>query len=231
VRGAIIPQAMRQRTQLSILIPQKALDRAKTRLRSALTPAGRVELTLALLRRTLEVCRGLDCAGLILDAPPDLAPLAAEYGAELFPGGEAGMRKDIAEAAAAVGARDQALLVVSSDLPLINAPDLERVIAAWRGGREVVLVPDRRERGTNVMLVDRPEAFPFAFGGALGRGSLETHLTQALGTELAVQVLPLPALALDLDLPVDLAVFIREAPDHPLARFCLREAQEEFLFE
>jgi len=69
------------------------------------------------------------------------------------------------------------------------------------------------------MLVDRPEVFPFAFGGALGQGSLETHLTQALGTELSPVVLRLPALALDLDLPVDLAVFIRENPDHPFFSF------------
>jgi 2-phospho-L-lactate guanylyltransferase len=222
---------MSERTLLRILVPQKALERAKTRLRSALSQEARLELTLRMLRHTLEVCRTVPCEGVMVDGPESLRAAAAEYGAELFPGGEGGMRKDITEAAAVVGAAGQALLIVSADLPLLNAADLGRVIEVWRGGQEVVLVPDRRQRGTNVMLVDRPESFPFAFGGALGRGSLETHLTQALGTELAVEVLPLPALALDLDLPVDLAVFIREAPEHPLAKFCLKEAQEDFLFE
>ena len=222
---------MSERTEFRLLIPQKALDRAKTRLRSALSREARLELALRMLRQTLEVCRQVPGAALALSGPEELRPLAEEFGAELFPGGEAGMRRDIGEAAGIVGAADQALLVVSSDLPLINLPDLERVIAAWREGTEVVLVPDRRGRATNVMLVDRPEVFPFAFGGALGCGSLDAHLTQALGTELSVVVLQLPALALDLDLPADLAVLIREAPDHPLARFCLAEAQEDFAFE
>ena len=222
---------MTPRTEFRILVPQKALDRAKTRLRSALSREARLELSLTLLRRVLAVCRELPSAGLILDGPPDLADLAAEYGAEHFPGGEAGMRKDISEVGEAVGAAGQALLVVSADLPLVNTPDVERVLRAWREGHQVVLVPDRRMRGTNVMVADRPEVFPFAFGGALGCGSLDTHLTQALGTDLCPVVLPLHALALDLDLPADLAVFIREAPDDPLARFLLREAQEDFTFE
>ncbi|NLO74179.1 MAG: 2-phospho-L-lactate guanylyltransferase [candidate division WS1 bacterium] len=219
------------RSQFRILVPQKALDRAKTRLRSALSREARTELTLRMLRHTLEVCRELNSAGLMLSGPDELADLAREFEGELVLAGEAGMRRDIMEVGAAVGEADQALLIVSSDLPLVNVSDLEQVVAAWRKGHGVVLVPDRRERGTNVMLVDRPEVFPFAFGGALGQGSLETHLTQALGTDLSPVILKLPALALDLDLPADLAVFVREAPDHPLARFCLREAQEDFTFE
>lgn len=219
------------RTWLRILVPQKTLDRAKTRLRSVLNPEARRELTLRMLRRTLEVCRELQSAGVILSGPAELAELADEFGAELVLAGEAGMRRDIMEVGVTVGQADEALLIVSSDLPLVNAFDLQQVVAAWRQGYGVVLVPDRRQRGTNVMLVDRPEVFPFAFGGALGQGSLETHLTQALGTELSPVVLRLPALALDLDLPVDLAVFIRENPDHPLAHFCLRETQEDFSFE
>lgn len=222
---------MSERTEFRLLIPQKALDRAKTRLRSVLSREARLELTWRLLRQTLEVCREVPGAALALSGAEELRPLAEEFGAELFLGGEAGMRRDICDAAAVIGEAGQALLVVSSDLPLLNVPDLDRVLASWRSGTEVVIVPDRRRRATNVIMVDRPETFPFSFGGALGCGSLDAHLTQALGTELSVEVLDLPALTLDLDLPVDLAVFIREAPDHPLARFCLAEAQEDFAFE
>jgi 2-phospho-L-lactate guanylyltransferase (CobY/MobA/RfbA family) len=142
------------------------------------------------------------------------------------------MRRDVTEAAqsAAVGA-GCALLIVSSDLPRVNVPDLERVVSAWREGTEMVLVPDRRERGTNVMMAARPASFPYAFGGALDKGSFETHLTQAQGTGLSVAVLRLPDLALDLDLPADLAVFAEESPEDPLARFCLARARESFVFE
>ncbi len=219
------------RSKFRILIPQKALDRAKTRLRSVLESHDRQTLTLALLRRVMEACaRVAGADGLVLDGPPELADLAAEFGAELIAGGLAGMRRDVGEAAHASGvAGDHALLIVSSDLPLVNVSDLEQVVAAWRSGYEIVLVPDRRGRGTNVMMVDIPERFPYAFGGALDQGSLETHLTQAQGTGLSVIVLELPALELDLDLPSDLATFVQEAPEDPLARFCVEHAQERFI--
>jgi len=190
-------------------------------------------LTLAMLERTLTCCTQVPgVEGVVVDGPPEVEGLARKYGAVLFPGGLGGMRADVGQAAHAedIGG-EHALLIVSADLPLINVPDLEKVIAAWRQGFEVVLVPDRRGRGTNVMMVDRPEAFPFAFGGALHQGSLATHLTQAQGTGLSVTVLSLPALALDLDLPADLAAFVREAPEDPLAQFCLAHAQETLLFE
>jgi len=85
------------RTWLRILVPQKTLDRAKTRLRSVLNPEARRELTLRMLRRTLEVCRELQSAGVILSGPAELAELADEFGAELVLAGEAGMRRDIME--------------------------------------------------------------------------------------------------------------------------------------
>ncbi len=221
------------RPHFAILIPQKALNRAKTRLRAVLEARHRQVLTMALLRRTLQVCAKVPGShGLVVDGPPEVAAAAEAFGARLIPGGLAGMRRDVGEVAHSpvVGA-DHALLIVSSDLPLVNVRDLEQVIAAWREGNEVVLVPDRRQRGTNVMMVDRPETFPYAFGGALDQGSLETHLTQAEGTGLSVTVLDLPDLALDLDLPADLAVFVREAPKDPLARYCLEHTQESFVFE
>ena len=221
------------RSRFEILIPQKALDRAKTRLRSVLSLDDRLALTLAMLRRTLEVCaRVPGSEGLLVDGPPEVAELVGEFGGRLIPGGVGGMRADVGEAAhSLVVGPEHALLIVSSDLPLINVPDLETVVAAWREGYQIVLVPDRRARGTNVMMADAPEAFPYAFGRALDHGSLETHLTQAQGTGMSVTILELPALALDLDLPVDLARYVREAPEDPLAQFCLAHAQESYVFE
>ncbi|HEY3397904.1 MAG TPA: 2-phospho-L-lactate guanylyltransferase [Armatimonadota bacterium] len=221
---------MAQRTQYRVLIPQKDLAGAKTRLRAVLSAADRHYLTLALLRRTLEVCAQLPASGgLLVSGPSELAELVASVGATLLPGGRAGMRRDITEAARVAASGDHALLIVSGDMPLVNLPDLERVLAEWRAGREVVLVPDHRRRGTNVMLVDRPEAFPYAFGGALLGGSFEAHFNTAEGLDLSVAVVESPALALDLDLPADLARFLLQAPDDPLAQFCRERAREKFL--
>ena len=227
------PALMANRDAYRILIPQKALARAKTRLRAVLGPEDRVWLTVQLLRRALAVCRQLtDATGVVVVGPAEVEPLAREFGAQLSPGGMAGMRRDVTATARRPCPRGEcALLVVSSDLPLVNESDLRRVVEQWRLGYQLVLAPDRRRRGTNVMLVDRPEVFPFAFGGALGQGSFETHFSQAVGTGVSVQVLELPALALDLDLPADLAAFVRQAPDDPLAQYCLAHARESFLNE
>jgi 2-phospho-L-lactate guanylyltransferase len=217
-----------KRSEWLVVVPQKSLAIAKTRLRSVLALETRMVLTLQLLRRALQACAGLPGkAGLLLCGPPELAELASEYGAALVPGGTGGMRRDLLAVSAQPRiAGRAALLIVSSDLPFVSPAVVEKVVAAWRDCADVVLCPDRRDRGTNVMMVNEPERFPYAFGEVVGPGSCHTHRAQAEGTGLCAQVLRLPELALDIDLPDDLAYFIRVAPDDPLARYAKLAAQE-----
>jgi len=81
------------------------------------------------------------------------------------------------------------------------------------------------------MMVNEPEHFPYAFGDVVGTGSHALHLAQAEGTGLRAVVLRRPRLALDLDLPQDLAAFIAEAPDDPIAVRARAGFQEAFRFE
>ena len=67
-------------------------------------------------------------------------------------------------------------------------------------------------------LLDQPEAIDRAM-----------QQVRALYRPVYEAVLELPALALDLDLPTDLAAFVRQAPDDPLAQYCLAHARESFL--
>jgi len=219
--------------ELVILILQKRLEKAKTRLSSVLDDNTREALTLALLRRTLKVCRQVkEATHIMLCAPGSLQYLADQFGAELATGGDEGMRRDICACAHQVWSQYQAaLLIVSSDLPLMQVEDIEQITAAWRGGAEVVIAPDRRQRGTNVMLVNNPEHFEYAFGEVLGPGSFHTHKRRAQELGLTVTIIYNPHLALDLDLPADLAAFFREAPDDPLAQFCRSRADDVFRFE
>ena len=222
-----------KRSEYVIVVPQKAVRAAKTRLSSVLSREAKAELTLMMLRRTLEVCRELeDAAGMFVCGPEEVADLAAEYGAEMMPGGTEGLRRDMTLAAEdwRIAGR-AAMLIVSSDLPLLTVEELRRVVEAWRECADVVLCPDRRGRGTNVMMVNAPECFPFAFGSVVGPGSFEIHKAQAEGTGLRAEVIRSEALELDIDLPEDLAHFIHLAPDDPIARYAKSRFQEDFRFE
>ena len=75
------------RTELVIVVPMKALDRAKTRLRSILPKEARMALSLQMLRHVLHVCSELKgVAATVLCGPTELTPLAEEYGAQLLEG-------------------------------------------------------------------------------------------------------------------------------------------------
>ena len=222
-----------RRDELVALVPQKALDRAKTRLRTALLKEARVALSLQMLRHTLHLCAELEgISWLFLCGPAELEPLADEYGATIIEGGTDGMRRDatlVAEDWRIMGRA--AMLIVSADLPLLTAEDLEAMVAPWQAGADLVLAPDRRERGTNAMLVNEPELFPYAFGEVLGPGSFHTHRDQAIGHDLKVVEVRRPGLELDIDLPEDVAELISQAPEDPLAQYAKARFDDHFRLE
>jgi 2-phospho-L-lactate guanylyltransferase len=222
-----------KRSEYVVVVPQKHIKGAKSRLSSVLTSEARRELILSLLRRTLATCSALrDKSGFFLCGPEAFADLAAEFGATLIPGGQGGMRRELllmAEDWRVFG--KAAMLIVSSDMPLLTIEDLEAVVSAWRACADVVICPDRNRRGTNVMMVNDPEHFRYAFGDVVGPGSFQMHLAQAQGTGLSATVVDNPRLALDLDLPQDLAAFIAVAPDDPIARKAKIGFHECFRFE
>jgi 2-phospho-L-lactate guanylyltransferase len=222
-----------KRNELVVVVLQKALSSAKTRLRAVLSRDARTALTLQMLRHVLRVCSSLPSASrLFLCGPDDLAAVAADYQAKMLPGGFAGLRRDAA--AAAEDPRifgHAAMLIVSSDLPLLTVDDLLAVVGAWRACAHVVLGPDRRHRATNVMLVNEPEHFPYSFGEVVGTGSFAAHLSTAVGLNLPCSVIERPGIALDIDLPEDLTCLLRTAPDSPIARFVAAKMQETFRFE
>jgi 2-phospho-L-lactate guanylyltransferase (CobY/MobA/RfbA family) len=77
----------------------------------------------------------------------------------------------------------------------------------------VVIVPDRRRDGTNVLRLDREALENWTF--EYGSGSFDRHLRQALSRGLRVDIHLDDGLALDVDVPEDLA--------HPRVRSFLSE--------
>src|SRR5947208_14680958 len=189
------------------VLPVKRFARAKQRLRGALPAGLREQLAAAMAADVLEVLCGFEAFArvVVVTAEPALAEQAASCGAHVVDDrDEAGQ-----SAAAAVGVlagREigaQRALLVPGDTPCLHAGDLEALLAR---SEPVVIVPDRHGTGTNALLLTPPGAIAPAFGP----GSRRRHESAAEAAGLKHAVVDVPALALDVDTPDDLAALRAE---------------------
>lgn len=190
------------------IVPVKALADSKSRLAAVLSPAERAALTLDTLRAVLDA---LDLPGiaarLVVSPDPAVLDAAQASGATGLlqrctpPDAADGLNGALEEArVAALAAGAGALLIVLGDLPLLGRGNVEALLELADMPRVVVLAPDRRESGTNALLVRPANALPFAFGP----GSLARHQALAAARGLRIAHYRAPGAALDLDTPDDL---------------------------
>jgi 2-phospho-L-lactate guanylyltransferase len=190
------------------VIPAKSPDVAKARLAPALSEEERAALARHLFRGTLEAVLG--CAALagaiVVSASAELRALAVELGAQACPDPPS-HPADVLNAAIAFGcARAAALgataaLVLPADLPFL-APVVITEFLDKAGDVAVAVAPDRANVGTNALLLRPPQVLAPTFGPA----SCDRHRAAACARGLSAAIVRLPALALDLDTPADLAL-------------------------
>ena len=186
------------------IVPIKPLAEAKSRLAPALTPEARRQLTVRLLHHTLSVLTQVETlAGvLVVSADDAVGRIAQAHDAAFLPEPEApGLNVSLtvaADQAQAWGATG--VLIVPGDLPQLDVASLEAVLTAAPTSPALVIVPDRRERGTNVLLLKPPDLLPFRYGP----GSFRRHLALAGARDVQPIVRRFPNLAIDADLPQDL---------------------------
>ena len=189
------------------IVPVKPLYRSKSRLSQVLSPAEREELSRTMLEHTLEVlstCEGIHGV-LVVSRDPAALAVAREYGVNTVQESGSPELNDALERASQVvtawGAKR--VLILPSDLPLVTLADLQSLLANGHHVRQVVVAPDRREDGTNALLMKPPGLFEFAFG----IGSFSRHLQRAAAAEAIVSEYRSDSLALDIDLPEDLELY------------------------
>ncbi|HEY7092715.1 MAG TPA: 2-phospho-L-lactate guanylyltransferase [Ktedonobacterales bacterium] len=197
--------------QIVALVPFKALNQAKSRLASTLPPAERRALARWMGARVIEAVREsgvVDRIGLV-GADPVLAgrwredPQVVTVRAaclSLNRDLEAGRRWALRHGA-------DALLVALGDLPLLTGSSVREIVAlagAPTHAQTVVIAPDRRKDGTNLLLMAPPNLLAFAYG----RHSLAHHLNAArrVGVELAIY--RAEETSFDVDTPADLAQLV-----------------------
>ena len=188
------------------ILPVKKPSRAKTRLGRDLGDGRREAVARALLDDAL----GLLAAGDFLDwwvvsDDPEVLDRARSdgYAALDDPAGGLNAALELALAATATQGAASAL-IVPADVPLATPGDVGQICDTGETS-EVVLVPSRRDGGTNALYLRPPDLLTPRFG----TGSLEAHVRSAERARLRCSVIDLPRLALDIDTIEDARELVR----------------------
>ena len=192
------------------IVPVKPLRRGKSRLAGVLSPEERNDLNRRLLTHTLETLNAIPEIEQVLVISRDQAALslAREHGARtVLENGAPELNVALARATIVVkNYATRGLLIVPADLPLISPEDVNAMLDIAVDPPVVVLAPDHRRQGTNALLVCPVGLIEYDFGP----GSFQRHCERALQAGARLEILELPSLALDMDMPEDLEMVIEK---------------------
>jgi 2-phospho-L-lactate guanylyltransferase len=189
------------------VVPMKEAALAKQRLAPVLGAAARQALALAMLEDVLAaLVQVRSLAGIVVvTADAAAARIAARFGADAAAErAREGHTEAVAAAARRLAQAGEGMLTIPADVPLIEAADVERILATEG---QFVIVPAHDSRGSNAVLCRPADAVPLRFGEA----SYAPHLAAAEARGIAPVTLRLERIALDIDGPDDLAAFLRIA--------------------
>ena len=195
------------------MVPVKDTAQAKQRLAALLPAARRQELALAMFEDVIATISSVrELAGIVVvTVDPAAAAIAARHDARVMNEGACeGHTGAVTAAARRLAAGGFNLLTLPGDIPLVEPDDVRHLVSvhcagAERGAGAFTIVPARDELGSNAVLCSPAGAVPLRFGG----NSFFPHLDAAKGHGIEPEVVHLPRIALDIDTPEDLALFLR----------------------
>jgi 2-phospho-L-lactate guanylyltransferase len=179
--------------EVAVLIPVKSFDAAKARLTGWLTAAERAHLARWMATEVVEAVRPLPT--FVACDDDDVADWAESHGAGVLWSPGLGLNGAVDHGVATIAGKGfDHVLISHGDLPL------PRSLPSLVVEGSVVIVPDRRRDGTNVLARPTAIALPAAYGAA----SFERHLQGALAEGHRVTVRADVELSIDLDTVDDL---------------------------
>lgn len=186
------------------IIPVKPLRRGKSRLAGALSEDERTELNRTLLEHTLKTLSDLKELEevLVISRDPKALTLARNYGARTVrEDGQPELNTALKRATVIAQVyATRGVLVLPADLPLISREDVLALIEHAADPPVVVIAPDRHGKGTNAMLISPSGLIEYDFG----EDSFRRHCERVKKAGARLEILNLPSLGLDLDMPEDL---------------------------
>lgn len=164
------------------IVPINELAHAKSRLAEHVSDATREHLVFWMAGRVLAVLKESGAVQRCTVVSPDERVLTWARGqqVETVLQTSTGLNAALEDARRLIIATDtEAILVVHADLPEITAADIRDLTELASDGQmvrlRVVLAPDRRDEGTNALLVTPPDMLTFGFG----RSSFSRHMAAA----------------------------------------------------
>jgi 2-phospho-L-lactate guanylyltransferase len=191
------------------IIPVKEFDGAKHRLSGLLSPNERLVLAATMLADVLDAvagCRHL--AGvMIVTIDPNATVLGKNIGARILTEGARDGHTGSVNAGRRLLAREGrgGMITLPGDIPATRAAEIDAVLAAHLAPPSFTISPAHDDQGSNAVVCSPPEQVALAFGD----NSYFPHLDAARRHGIEPTVIRQPGIAMDIDHPVDLALFLR----------------------
>ena len=186
------------------IIPVKPLRRGKSRLAGTLSEDEREQLNKSLLEHTLDTLTNLREIEqvLVVSRDPHALTIARNHGARTVQeDGQPHLNTALQRATVVAKVyATRGVLVLPADLPLLSRQDVLTLLDKASQPPVVVIAPDRHRKGTNALLMSPAGLIEYDFGD----DSFQRHCERARRAGARLEVVELPSLGLDLDLPEDL---------------------------
>jgi 2-phospho-L-lactate guanylyltransferase len=191
------------------VIPVKEFDGAKHRLSGLLSPPERRLLAETMLTDVLDAvagCRRLDGV-MILTIDPRAMALGEKIGARIVTEGARDGHTGSVNAGRRLLAREgsEGMITIPGDIPAVRAEEIDAVLSAHRAAPSFTISPAHDDLGSNAVVCSPPEQVALRFGD----NSYFPHLDAARRQGIAPTVIRQPGIAMDIDHPLDLALFLR----------------------
>ena len=196
------------------VIPVKEFDGAKHRLSPLLSPEQRRQLAETMLADVLDAVSGAErLAGIMLiTLEPVARALAERIGARVETEGARDGHTGSVTAGLRILAREGrgGFMTVPGDIPAVRAHEIDAVLAAHRPAPSFTISPAHDDLGSNAVICSPPDSVPLRFG----ENSYFPHLDAARAQGIEPTILRQPGIAMDIDHPVDLEMFLRLPQSH-----------------
>ena len=191
------------------VIPVQELDGAKQRLAGLLSPAQRRALIEVMVREVLDAVAGTrELAGImVVTLDPVIAALATRLSARVVTDGARDGHTGSVTAGLRLLARERrgGMITLPGDIPAATSAEIDRVLAAHLAGPSFTISPAHDDLGSNAVICSPLDSVPLRFG----ENSYFPHLEAARRMGIEPTVIRQPGIAMDIDHPVDLAMFLR----------------------
>ena len=190
------------------IVPVKPLRRGKSRLAGTLSEDERAELNQSLLQHTLQTLTDVKELEqvLVVSRDPHALTIARQYGARTVrEDGQPQLNTALTRATVIAKVHaTRGVLILPADLPLISREDVLTLMERASEPPVVVIAPDRHGKGTNALLISPSGLIEYDFG----ENSFQRHCERAKQAGARLEIVDLPSLGLDLDLPEDLELIM-----------------------